>query len=178
MGESTGSALATWAKTGVQRVVEKAFRCQFIDSPDEEAVYLSAFPRSIQLDDYSCGVQVMRSVLAYYGEDVDAFLFHWDNEDRGGMDTPAIENVLTENGLECKEFYDDDDWSEIHNAIDKGHPVIVCLDDSEHWAIVFGYSDQYIYLMDPDPRDLFGTQISHEKFASRWDGWGMSVKAK
>jgi len=173
MSRILGEAIATWAKTGVQNLVEKVFNSPIFEADDDEAVCLEGFPRTVQLDNYSCGVQVLRSVLAYYERNVPSFYAHWDWEDTDGIDTPIIKEVLKEFDLKGRET---DGWDAVERAINKDRPVIVCLDDSGHWSVVFGYSPSHVYLMDPSPRRLVGHRIDWEEFEERWDGWGLEVR--
>lgn len=176
MLEYLGQALVTWAKTELQEQVERVFNSRIFEADDDDAVCLYGFPRTIQLDDHSCGVQVLRAVLAYYERDVGVFDIHWELEDKEGLADPLIREVLARHDLRCRLLQNG--WRKLEGAINREQPVIVSLDDEDHWAVVFGHSPSHIYLMDPSLRRLVGHRVTRARFAKRWDNWGLAVRER
>jgi ABC-type bacteriocin/lantibiotic exporter with double-glycine peptidase domain len=143
-----------------------------ISDPDE-----GDFPRFMQLDNYSCSVATTRSVLMYYGMDLLEHELRWllEVDPKKGADEKAIAKVLRLRGRRPRMKHNMT-LKGLRMQIDAGKPVIVCLDDSAHWAVVYGYSRTGFYVMDPSPKCLLKTHFSTKAFRRRWDRWGMLVE--
>jgi ABC-type bacteriocin/lantibiotic exporter with double-glycine peptidase domain len=144
---------------------------------DDDDVILDGFERSIQLDDYSCGAQVTFSILRYFGRarsiSRTTDLLGTDDD---GTSWAAMRRLFLARGLSAKEMRDARK-RDIKAAIDAGAPVVVSVDNEEHWACVFGYRKQRVYLADPSlprsPRVL----VQWSTFMARWDRWAGVVSA-
>jgi hypothetical protein len=66
-------------------------------------------------------------------------------------------------------------------AINNGHPVLVTLYDSEHYAVVYGYSSSHMFVMNSSV-DISDGGVGHlrcavrkDRFRKVWDKWGLEV---
>ena len=143
------------------------------------------FLRSVQPNDYSCGVHAVKSVFNYYGmeETPDVLEYYLGTDVEDGTNERQMARTIRFYGLGCRplQFWGRASLDKLRDAIDDGQPVIVALDSDDHWGVVHGYGyskdDEYIYLMDPDP-EIEDERFSAEEFLERWDGWGMRVYAR
>lgn len=159
------------AKAVLDVVVGLAARAERAAVGDADDVVLDGFERSIQLDDYSCGAQVTFSILRYFGcarsvARTTALL----GTDDDGTSWTAMRRLFNARGLRTRAV-EDARKRDIKAAIEAGSPVVVSVDDEEHWACVFGYGDKHVYLADPSlprsPRVL----VPWSTFMARWDRW-------
>ncbi len=143
------------------------------------ATILPCFPRSIQLDGYSCGAKSTYTILRYYRiscttKSVERTLKTTYN----GTSVKNILRVLRQKGLSCKEV-DKAKLSQIREAIDNGSPVLISVFDGWHYSVVYGYSDSHIFVMNPslDVTDMGSVwnAVPRRRFADIWDHWGIIV---
>ena len=143
----------------------------------DDDVILDGFERSIQLDDFSCGAQVTHAILRYFGRARSTSrttrLLGTDDD---GTSWTAMRRLFLARGLTAKARRDARK-RDIKTAIDAGAPVVVSVDDEEHWACVFGYGKHHVYLADPSlPRSL-RVLVPWSTFMARWDRWAGVVSA-
>ncbi len=143
---------------------------------------LIELPQTRQATNYTCGVAVVQSILAYNG-----FLLRQDvleqetgaNPDRGT--TPqAIETSLNKRGIGT-EFRENMSLAELRALIDQNRPVICFLQawnedpafdystgyEDGHYAIAIGYDAERIYFMDPSTLANYA-YIPNDQFIVRW----------
>lgn len=140
-------------------------------------VVLDGFERSIQLDDFSCGAQVTYAILRYFGRarsiSRTTDLLGTDDD---GTSWTAMRRLFLARGLSARAKHEARN-RDIKTAIDAEAPVVVSLDDEEHWACVFGYGKHHVYLADPSlPRSL-RVLVPWSGFMRRWDRWAGVVSA-
>lgn len=135
--------------------------------------------RSIQLDGYSCGAQVVYSILDYYGinKSLDEIIKSLKTTEKNGTNTERILDYLMKNGLDVK-INDKGTFSFIKNTINKGYPMLITVDDGEHWVVIYGYSNKGVYVLDSLGSRLFN-QWSRKEFFERWDEhWLVIIKGE
>jgi ABC-type bacteriocin/lantibiotic exporter with double-glycine peptidase domain len=144
-----------------------------------DAVILPHFPRSIQLDGYSCGAKSTYIVLRYFGKrcspaTVEAELgTTWE-----GTSKSDIKRVLRKRGLkvvECSRM----NLRELRSAIDAGSPVLVSLYENWHYSVVYGYSGRHIFVMNPSLGSMGAVKCAVRLVEWRriFDGWGIVVSS-
>ncbi len=131
----------------------------------------------LQIDGYSCGLQSLASILDYYKFDVDLNELASDiglTDD--GCDEDQIRKAIRAYDLRHRTLRNVS-IGKIQECIDRGHPVLVPINNDGHWAVVYGYGDEKVYLMDPKPSKAFSDagRITLEEFLSVWDGYGIEV---
>jgi len=135
--------------------------------------------RSIQLDSYSCAAQCVYMILDYYKipKTLEEILKGLNTSKRDGTDTKPILNYLRINGLKVsintrsKIFH-------IHSAIDNFNPMLISVDDGEHWVVIYGYSGDGIFILDPSRKEI-NNFWDMKKFMKRWDdNWIAVIKEK
>ena len=135
--------------------------------------------RSIQLDSYSCGAQSVYMILNYYDKDktLNEIKESVNTNESDGTDTKQILDYLVSNGLDVQ-VNESGAISSIQAAIGKGYPVLITVDDGDHWAVVYGYSNDGIFVLDSS-RSRFLNQWGYGEFIKRWDeNWIAVVKEK
>jgi ABC-type bacteriocin/lantibiotic exporter with double-glycine peptidase domain len=126
-----------------------------------------------QIDRYSCGIQCAYSILDYYklltteGE-LDKLI------NKNGTDFDVIKNIFQDYGLNISEKYDSS-FQDIKNSIDKKHPLLTTINDTEHWVVIYGYSTKnknisHLFIMDPVLKRL-KTKWTISKFKKHWREW-------
>jgi len=133
--------------------------------------------RSVQLDSYSCGAQSVYMILDYYNKDktLNEIKESLNTNESDGTDTKQLLNYLVSNGLDVQ-INTKGVISSIQAAIGNGYPVLIALDDSDHWAVVCGYSNDGIFVLDSSRSRLLN-QWGYGEFIKRWDqNWIAVVK--
>ncbi len=135
--------------------------------------------RSVQLDSFSCGAQCVYMILNYFQKDktLNEIKESLNTNESDGTDTKQILNYLVDNGLDVH-INEKGAISSIQAAIGNGYPVLITVDDGDHWAVVYGYSNDGIFVLDSS-RSRFLNQWGYGEFIKRWDeNWIAVVKEK
>ena len=143
-------------------------------SPD--SVFLD-MKRSIQLDSYSCAAQCVYTIMEYYKtpKTIDEILKGLNTSKKDGTDTGPILNYLRSNGLNVI-INESSKLSDIQSAIDSLNPILISVDDGEHWVVIYGYNKNGIFILDPARKEIKNFW-DMKKFMSRWDdNWIAVVK--
>lgn len=159
----------------IKRFIQRTIEALIPDQTVPGDTFLRGFSPSVQVDRYSCGIQVVRSILDYYGRETDESEL-CSRIDSDGTSTATMKAMFREHNLRCiskKKIW----WRGIVSSIKRGAPLVVCLDDGEHWSVVFGYNRSWleVLVMDPLLTSMFGQRVDYESLKERWDGWGMAV---
>lgn len=157
------------ALTAVARVEEKLVA-------DSDAVILEDFPRPVQGDPFTCGVQATFAVLRWFGRARSpSAVIKALGTTSDGTDEHQIRRVLRARGLHVRVLpragVDD-----LRRAIHADSPAIVLMDDESHWAVVYGYDDGGFYVADSAVARAARVRQSSDDFRSRWDRWAMVVR--
>lgn len=135
-----------------------------------------SFPRSLQLDDYSCGSRSVYAVTRHFGvlrshrvlkEELST------NPDTGTAVRQMV-RVLRRHGLRVG-YRPNLSWYELVKALKVGAVVIVHL-DGDHLGTVFGADDRHVHVADPSFVRCFGRKQARRKFLRRWSRWGLVVR--
>lgn len=155
--------------------------------------HLVHVPLVRQPDTYSCGTASVLSVLGYYGiefgyEDLSKALKASKSD---GIDHRNIIKFFQDKGLEV-ELHKGMLLSDLQSFIDDEVPVIVVIQawngslepvnyenewDSGHYAVVVGYDDDNIILMDPSTLGNY-TYIPRDEFVKRWHDQDQDIKLR
>ncbi|MCM2332654.1 MAG: cysteine peptidase family C39 domain-containing protein [Anaeromyxobacteraceae bacterium] len=161
------------AKQAVEGPIRDFHEVEHLVGRAQGADILKGFRRSVQFDDYSCGVQCTQAILDYFDVQVSASVLEKElGTTRRGTDEDQIRSVLRKNGLRSRSF-DSATMRRLRNAIAAGSPVLVSVDSGKHWSVVYGYGKGTVYLADPSFA-VFAT-LTEERFLERWDGGGVVV---
>jgi ABC-type bacteriocin/lantibiotic exporter with double-glycine peptidase domain len=145
----------------------------FAESSDDVVLNIKPF---VQLDDYSCGVQSLSSVLEYFGNDVDEDeVAEAAGLSRDGVDEWGIRSAIRQYGLRHRTMRRMK-LADIQRCIDKDQPIIVAPQDT-HWSVIYGYGEDSIYVMDPSLKKAFYFAGRRElgRFLDNWNRWGIAV---
>ena len=143
------------------------------------AVILEGFPRSIQLDGYSCGAKSIYTVLKYFGRSCTPRSVErqlgttWE-----GTSQTDIKRVLKERNLSYR-MIGKRTLKTLRDAIDNESPVLISLYDGWHYSVVYGYSDSHIFVMNPSldftSMGSIWNAVPIPDFRKIWDRWGIIV---
>jgi ATP-binding cassette subfamily B protein len=150
--------------TTVARLEEAAY---------SNAVILPNFPRSLQLDYYSCGAKSVYTILKYFGKQCTPLSIErqlgttWE-----GTSRRDIRRVLQRHGLKCRTI------SNLKSAIDDGYPVLVSTHDRWHYSVVYGSSSSAFFVMNPSLGAMGSLRcaVSKKEFRRVWDRWALEVR--
>ena len=145
------------------------------ESAYPNAIILPNFPRSIQLDGYSCGAKSLHSILRYYNKrctplSVEKEL-HTTYEGTAILD---IKRVLKRHGLKYRKIKD------LKNAIDRGHPLLISTHKWWHYSVCYGYAASGYFVMNPSLGDMgsISCAVRRKKFKHIWDRWALEVSLR
>lgn len=145
-----------------------------------DAILLLNFPRSIQLDYYSCGAKSTYMVLNYFGkrcthESVEKQL----GTTIEGTSRNSIKRVLKKYGLNIQ-VKSNMGMRDLKSAIKAGSPVIVSLYDNWHYSVVYGFSNTHVFVMNPSLREMgsFKVAVSKSEWREMFDRWSVIVSRK
>jgi predicted double-glycine peptidase/uncharacterized membrane protein len=137
-----------------------------------------------QSTEYSCGESALQAVLSYWGKDVEEqeLMQRLHTSTETGTYVGDIARVAREFGFSA-EVKEDLTLPDLHAALKKGIPVIVCgqawrsredsdksaLEDWEddHYIVVLGMDNKYVYYQDPFARRA-SAFVSHRLFEESW----------
>jgi ABC-type bacteriocin/lantibiotic exporter with double-glycine peptidase domain len=164
----------------IKNIVDFVYNCikEIEEILSADSVVLK-MKRSVQLDSYSCGAQSVYMILNYYNKDktLNEIKESLNTNETDGTDTKQLLNYLISNGLDVK-INGKCAISSIQAAIGSGYPVLITVDDGDHWAVVYGYSNDGIFVLDSS-RNRFLNQWGYGEFIKRWDdNWIAVVKEK
>jgi ABC-type bacteriocin/lantibiotic exporter with double-glycine peptidase domain len=145
-----------------------------------DAVTLPGFPRSLQLDSYSCGAKVVFCILQFYNkqctpDSVERLL----KTDEDGTSVRDIKRVFRQYHLNCRTLRKTG-LRDLKAAIDDECPVLISLYDGSHYSVVYGYSDSHIFVSNPSLNILTGygsirCAIPKSEFMKIWDKWAVEI---
>ena len=144
------------------------------------AKHLKGFPRRLQMDDYSCGLQCVCMVLDFYGV---AMPVREARKKLGltqeGTDIDQLRDFFRQCGFRVSTFSRGYPKT-LRNAIDRKTPVIVGMDkehrgEGDHWAVVYGYRGRDFLVADPALSRSWLSSHSGERFQKRWDKTGLVI---
>jgi ABC-type bacteriocin/lantibiotic exporter with double-glycine peptidase domain len=164
--------VGAWTKKVLDRIANVTKELE--ETLDRRATVLS-LKRSLQLDGYSCGAQSAYVILRHYGKA--RSIAHVTRElgtTGDGTTQDQIRTLLVRRGLVPKRI-NCPTIARLRQAIGEGCPVLVSVDDEEHWAVVYGYSPGHIFLADTSPFGGVRCRTSTKRFRARWDRWAMKV---
>ncbi len=131
--------------------------------------------RSLQLDSYSCGVQSTFVILKYYGKARSVkYVEKLLGTDKDGTSETAIYKLFRKRGLKVS-LRKTATFSTIKDSISNYEaPFLTTIYNYEHYIVVYGFSDSYIYVLDPLIKHPF-VRWNKKKFKDRWDSWGAII---
>jgi ABC-type bacteriocin/lantibiotic exporter with double-glycine peptidase domain len=147
-----------------------------LEEQDPSAIILPGIRRSLQLDRYSCGVQSVKVILDYFVRSlsIDSIERRLGTDEEG---TPiaAIRRLLKSRGLTSK-IRVEATLRDIRKAIYSGYPVLVSFSQGEHWAVVYGYSKNAVFVADSSITKNLWCRVPRTRFHRQWDRWMMIVR--
>ncbi|PJD93703.1 MAG: hypothetical protein CK425_12500 [Parachlamydia sp.] len=146
-----------------------------------EVKNLIPVPLTRQSTDYTCGVSVLQSLLAYYGDDIreDNLAKALGAASESGTDYKSSIEYAKSKGYEVM-VYNNMTLDQLQESIAKGQPVICAIQawadtpanydkdwEDGHYVIAVGYDKERVYFMDPSTLGNY-TYIPIPEFLQRW----------
>lgn len=164
------SVLCLCASISAQEILEKS-----------RVENLIPVPLARQSSDYTCGVSVVQSILAYYGDEIreDNLAKALGTTSESGTDYKKSIEYAKSKGYEVV-VYNNMTLEQLQECISKGQPVICAIQawsdkptnydkdwEDGHYVIAVGYDKTHIYFMDPSTLGNY-TYIPTPEFLQRW----------
>lgn len=135
-----------------------------------------SFPRSLQLDDFTCGSRAVYSVLTHFNvrRAHSTLKVELGTSPTSGTAVHQMIRVLRLHGMKVG-YRPTLGWGEVVKALKVGAVVIVHL-DGDHLGTVFGADEHHVHLADPSLVRCFGRKQARRRFFRRWSHWGLVVR--
>lgn len=108
----------------------------------------------LQQRKYSCGPAAVRAALYVLGHKVtEAALRKWAGTTSEGTDERGILRAVHHYDHVGKEYQSESgkrSWDWLRDSIARGKPVLLCVDQWDHWVAVVGRLGTRVLLFDPD----------------------------
>lgn len=155
----------------IQNLVNKVarlFQC-YEQSKYPYSVMLDMY-RVIQLDQYSCGIQSALVILKYFGKvnTINDILYDKRVLEEDGIDSNPLLNLIRSNGVKVT-VNKNADLDDIKEALIECNPVLISVDEGEHWVVVYGFSEDRIFVLDSSLYSSIRCSWTYEEFMDRWD---------
>ena len=145
------------------------------------ATILPRFPRSIQLDYYSCGAKSVYTVLRYFKKSCTTKSVERElNTDYEGTAISDMKRVFKRFRLDCRSLRKPG-LNDLKCPITEGCPVLISTWDHEHYCVVFGYSRDHIFVANPSldisPEGVgaLWCAVPKRRFLRMWDRDGLVI---
>lgn len=142
-----------------------------------QVLLIPGMRRSIQFDKYSCAVHAVRSITEYNKYHIDPDQIY---EELGttidGTDTPDIIRFLLNAGFNVN-VNTSANLADIRSAVQKGLPVIITINNWEHWVVVYGISNDRVFIIDSHYSRIFPS-VKTSAFLELWDDNWIAVISK
>ncbi|MGA9405863.1 MAG: cysteine peptidase family C39 domain-containing protein [Bacteroidota bacterium] len=158
-------------QTAVDLVATAAARLE--ESAYPNAVILPNFPRSIQLEGYSCGAKSVYTILRYYSNRCTPLSVERElHTTYEGTSISNIKSVLKRHGLKYRKI------KNLNSAIDKGRPVLISTHKWWHYSVLYGFSVSHYFVMNPSLGEMgsLSCAVGVKKFKQVYDGWALEVR--
>jgi ABC-type bacteriocin/lantibiotic exporter with double-glycine peptidase domain len=137
------------------------------------ASILPDFPRSIQLDGYSCGAKSVYTILRCYNKHCTPLSVERELQMKHeGTSIINIKRVLKQHRLKYRKIRG------LKSAINDGHPALVSLFDHLHYSAIYGYSKSDYFVINPSLGAMGSLRctVSEKKFRQIWDNWALEIR--
>lgn len=134
-----------------------------------DSIVLRRISRSIQLDRYSCAAHAVKSILDFYHKSlsIPEIIKLLGTDSKEGTDTDPILNLFRQLGFDFT-IEENADLNTIRTYLTQKIPLLITVDDWEHWVVIYGISRDKVFIIDSHPL-VFKSGISINKFVDRWD---------
>ena len=103
---------------------------------------------------YSCGPSALRAALYVLGHNVtEASLRRWSGTTPEGTDEKGIIRAVKHYGHGAREHNSESlkrSWGWLKDTVGRGKPVLLCVDEWNHWIAVIGKLGGKLLVFDPD----------------------------
>ena len=139
------------------------------------ATILPGFPRSIQLDEYSCGIRCAYMIMKYYKKQMTLKAIRKEMKfTPEGVDEAMLRAFFSKQKMKATRI-NQPSVRRITEYVDEGLPVLVDM-DTDHLSVVYGYNGTSLFVADPSINRSPYCRHTNRRFMNRWDGWAMRVE--
>lgn len=138
-----------------------------------------AIKKSMQLNRFSCGIHSAFMILSYYNKISNPNQIKYDMKllKKEGIDTEPLLKIFKNFGCTVSVNIKAN-ISDIAKSVNNGKPILISVDDGEHWVVIYGYSKSSIYVLDPSIFSSIKCRWEIKTFLSRWDEDWIAVISK
>lgn len=133
------------------------------------------FPRSLQLDNYSCGARSVYSILNHFGRNQ---TYSWVKEKTqltsDGCNVADLVAALRGGGLRVGYRGGYMSFKELVKIFKKGGVALIHV-DGDHFIVAHGYDGKRVWVADPSFFRCPTASLPSRKFRRRWCNWGLAV---
>lgn len=133
----------------------------------------------VQTTDYSCGPASLKMILSYHGLDVsEEILIRLTDANPNGVDVNKLIMVLTQLGFRAEPI--EGSYKTLKTYFrEKPMPILLHLEKEEHYVVLVGINQKYIYIVDPSIKGI--QKIKRGEFVQQWQitkkmGWFMLIE--
>lgn len=151
----------------------------------------------LQQRKFSCGPAAARAVLYVLGHHkvTEAALRRWAGTTPDGTDERGMLRAISHYGHKGKEYQAESgkkSWAWLKNILGRGKPVLLCVDEWDHWVAAVGRLGGKVLIFDPDSsggrrkkysglvvydeKDLLGRWAYHDPETNKNAYYGISVQ--
>ena len=126
---------------------------------------------------FSCGPSAVRAALYVLGHTIsESSLRHWAGTTPEGTDERGVMRAIHHYGHKTREYQEESikvSWNWLKTTLSRGRPVLLCVDDWDHWVAAVGRFGGKVMIFDPARergRKMYsGLRFySEQELASRW----------
>ncbi len=135
--------------------------------------------KSMQMNRFSCGIHSAFMILSYYNKTSNPNQIKYNMKllKKEGIDTEPLLKILKNFGCTVSVNIKAN-ISDIVKSVNERKPILISVDDGEHWVVIYGYSNSSIYVLDPSIFSSIKCRWEIKTFLSRWDENWIAVISK
>ena len=159
----------------VQEVIDSTVNViRFFEETAKSAIVIKGIRRSIQLDSFSCGAYCSHMILKYYKRNLSVEQIKRKlKTNKDGTDEKALMNLFKREGLTVSIKWNAS-LNDIKKAVNEGYPILISMYEGDHWCVMYGYSQNGIFVLDPALKHFFN-EWNWKKFLKSWDDRWIAV---
>jgi ABC-type bacteriocin/lantibiotic exporter with double-glycine peptidase domain len=133
------------------------------------------FPRSIQLDNYSCGARSVYVLLEHFDRPrTYAWVKKATRLTSDGVYVKYLISSLRSQGIRVGYRGETMSFGQLKDTLQKGGVVLAHV-DSDHFIVVHGYDGKRVWIADPSAFRCIGRTETKKTFRWRWGNWGLAI---
>lgn len=134
---------------------------------------IASFVGHAQERSWSCGPGALVNALAVLGHDVseDEVRALADTDSVDGTDEHGLIEAIEELGHDPHVIWTSDRpgaWSRLVDHVGRGHPVLLCVDEWDHWVAITATDGKTVTMIDPADEEPHEVSLGQQELLRRW----------